>query len=394
MKTILVIEDTPDMRENIVEILQLAPYHVLQAANGKQGIALARQTRPDLILCDIMMPELDGYGVLHIMGNDPALADVPFIFLTAKAELTDFRYGMNLGADDYLTKPFDDHTLLNTVAVRLQKGERGQTEPVQNPVGLENLTSALLQEADTVQSLCDNYPTTQFRQKHRLFTAGSWPTALYFICRGKVKLSKIDPSGNEFITMLFGAGDFVGYLALLEETVYPETGELLEDAEVCTIPKADFLALIYHNQAVANRFIRLLAGNVAAHQDRLLQLAYQSVRKRVAEALLMVQRKYYSLPTNSGQSESRPTDGSETPPWPDHTSGPRVPAGTRQATHSKDANTSPPMTLSRENWSHLVGASTETVIRILSDLRTEGLIDVNGSQITLLNIDKLTQLKR
>ncbi|RYF65194.1 MAG: response regulator, partial [Cytophagaceae bacterium] len=279
MKTILVIEDTPDMRENIAEILQLAPYQVLQAANGKQGIELARQTRPDLIICDIMMPELDGYGVLHILGKDPALADVPFIFLTAKAELTDFRYGMNLGADDYLTKPFDDHTLLNTVAVRLQKGERGQTEPIQNPVGLDNLTSALLQETDTHQSLCDNYPTAQFSRKHRLFTAGSWPTALYFIRRGKVKLSKTDLSGNEFITILFGAGDFVGYLALLEETVYPETAELLDDSEVCTIPKADFLALIYHNQAVANQFIRLLAGNVAAHQDRLLKLAYQSVRK-------------------------------------------------------------------------------------------------------------------
>ena len=383
MKTILVIEDTPDMRENIAEILQLAPYQVLQAANGKQGIELARQTRPDLIICDIMMPELDGYGVLHIMGNDPNLAEVPFIFLTAKAELTDFRYGMNLGADDYLTKPFDDHTLLNTVAVRLQKGERGQTEPLQNPVSLDNLASALLQQTDTHQTLCDNYPTAQFGRKHRLFTAGSWPTALYFIRRGKVKLFKTDPSGNEFITILCGTGDFVGYLALLQEMAYPETAELLDDSEVCTIPKADFLALIYHNQDVSNQFIRMLAGNVTAHQDRLLQLAYQSVRKRVAEALLMVQRKFYSQ-----------SDDSSISAWTNRPGSLRFPSGSGQPIASDDVNKSLPMTLSRENWSHLVGASTETVIRILSDFRTEGLIDVNGSQITLLDIDKLTNLKR
>ena len=383
MKTILVIEDTPDMRENIAEILQLAPYQVLQAANGKQGIKLARQTRPDLIICDIMMPELDGYGVLHIMGNDPNLAEVPFIFLTAKAELTDFRYGMNLGADDYLTKPFDDHTLLNTVAVRLQKGERGQTEPLQNPVSLDNLASALLQQTDTHQTLCDNYPTAQFGRKHRLFTAGSWPTALYFIRRGKVKLFKTDPSGNEFITILCGTGDFVGYLALLQEMAYPETAELLDDSEVCTIPKADFLALIYHNQDVSNQFIRMLAGNVTAHQDRLLQLAYQSVRKRVAEALLMVQRKFYSRADDSSISSRTARPGE-----------PGIPSGSGQPIASDDVNKSLPMTLSRENWSHLVGASTETVIRILSDFRTEGLIDVNGSQITLLDIDKLTNLKR
>lgn len=148
MRTILVIEDNAEMRGNIAEILELAPYQVVQAVNGKQGVALARQTRPDLILCDIMMPELDGYGVLHILGNDPVLAEIPFLFLSAKAEAADFRFGMNLGADDYLTKPFDDLTLLNAVELRLRKGERGQV--VGSPTGsagLEKLTRAIMNEA-------------------------------------------------------------------------------------------------------------------------------------------------------------------------------------------------------------------------------------------------------
>ncbi len=375
MKKILVIEDTPDIRENITEILQLAPYQVIQAANGKQGIELARKTRPDLILCDIMMPDLDGFGVLHILGKDPALADVPFIFLTAKAEMTDFRFGMNLGADDYLTKPFDDLTLLNTVELRLRKGERGQAGPVRNPAGLDKLKLAILNKEDAHRSLCENYPTMQFNRKHRLYAAGNWATALYFISRGKVKLFSTDAAGNEYITALHGPGDFVGYSALLEETAYAETAELLDDAEVCTIPKADFLALIYYNQEVANQFIRMLTGAVTEHQERLLKLAYQSVRKRVAEALLMYQRKFYPLPdspVHQGDAD----------------------AGLGSTSDDSRVNVSARMTLSRDNWSHLVGASTETVIRILSDLRADGLIEISGSHITLLNIEKLAQMKR
>lgn len=172
-------------------------------------------------------------------------------------------------------------------------------------------------------------------------------------------------------------------MALLEETAYAESAEILDDAEVCTIPQADFLFLIYNHQYVANQFIRIMAGDGAELQERLLKLAYQSVRKRVAEALLMYQRKFYpvppGLPGGSAPEEERITGD----------------AG-RLATAAGDPvpNTSPPMTLARENWSHLVGASTETVIRVLGDLRAEGLIDIQASQITLLDIDKLTRLKR
>ena len=111
MKKILLIEDNPDVRENTSEILSLANYKVTVAENGKIGVELAQQDRPDLIICDIMMPELDGYGVLHILSKKPETANIPFIFLTAKTEKGDIRKGMNLGADDYLTKPFDDTEL-------------------------------------------------------------------------------------------------------------------------------------------------------------------------------------------------------------------------------------------------------------------------------------------
>src|SRR6186713_2302564 len=120
-KTILVIDDNKDIRENTAEILDLAGYETNTAENGKKGVETAIKEKPDLIVCDIMMPELDGYGVLHLLKKNPETEHIPFIFLTAKAERSDFRKGMEMGADDYITKPFEDIELLNAVEVRLKK---------------------------------------------------------------------------------------------------------------------------------------------------------------------------------------------------------------------------------------------------------------------------------
>ena len=124
MNKILVIEDEPEMRRNLATILKLERYQPLTAENGRMGLQLASKERPDLILCDVMMPELDGYGVLQALRQDPALALIPFIFLTAKGEKQDLRSGMNLGADDYLTKPVAKADLLQAIAARLRRSEQ------------------------------------------------------------------------------------------------------------------------------------------------------------------------------------------------------------------------------------------------------------------------------
>ena len=105
MKKILVIEDEPEMRRNLTTILRLEKFHPLSAENGRVGVELAKKEKPDLILCDVMMPGLDGYGVIAALRADVETVTIPFIFLTAKGEKPDIRAGMNLGADDYLTKP-------------------------------------------------------------------------------------------------------------------------------------------------------------------------------------------------------------------------------------------------------------------------------------------------
>jgi DNA-binding NarL/FixJ family response regulator len=124
MKRILVIEDEPEMRRNITTLLRLTEFKPLAAENGRQGVELARREKPDLILCDIMMPELDGFGVLRELQADEHLARIPFIFLTAKGEKDDLRSGMNLGADDYLTKPVGNAELVRAIETRLRRSEQ------------------------------------------------------------------------------------------------------------------------------------------------------------------------------------------------------------------------------------------------------------------------------
>src|SRR5215467_8029899 len=123
MKSVLVIDYNADIRDNTAEILDLAGYKTFTAENGKRGVDVAIKEKPDVIVCDIMMPELDGYGVLHLVRKNAKTQNIPFIFLTAKTERSDFRKGMEMGADDYITKPFEDIELLNAIEMRLKKAE-------------------------------------------------------------------------------------------------------------------------------------------------------------------------------------------------------------------------------------------------------------------------------
>jgi len=352
MKKILLIEDNSDVRENIAEILELANYKVVTAENGKIGVDLAKKESPDLIICDVMMPELDGFGVLHVLSKNRDTASIPFIFLTAKAEKDDMRKGMNLGADDYLTKPFDDVELLDAVEMRLKKSSIIKEEFKKNTEGLKEF----LEQAKglkELENLISNENQNQIiPKKHSIYKEGSHPNFLYFINKGKVKTFKTDKLGNEFIIGLHKEGDFLGYIDLLENTPYTESALAMEEAEVCMIKRDDFFALIYNNRDIANKFIKMLSDSVVEREERLLKLAYQSVRKRVAEALVQLQKKY-----------------------------------------QKEESTNFTIAISRDDLSGLVGASKETVIRMLSDFKEEGLIEVTGSRITLINPDKLANLK-
>jgi DNA-binding NarL/FixJ family response regulator len=127
MKKILVIEDEPEMRRNLLTILKLEKFQPIGAENGRVGLDAIKREKPDLILCDVMMPELDGHGVLTALREDSELSAIPFVFLTAKGEKEDLRSGMNLGADDYLTKPVARTDLLEAINARLRRSEQQGT---------------------------------------------------------------------------------------------------------------------------------------------------------------------------------------------------------------------------------------------------------------------------
>ncbi|MEA5541962.1 EAL domain-containing protein [Limnoraphis robusta Tam1] len=153
MTKILIIEDEEAIRENISELLELEGFEVETTTNGIEGLKQAKHIIPDLIICDVMMPKLDGYGVLMELRKHPETANIPFVFLTAKTERTDLRQGMNLGADDYLTKPCSSEELLDAIAARLQRTAQ-QQEHIKQLERYDQLTGLLnLQALETDGSL-------------------------------------------------------------------------------------------------------------------------------------------------------------------------------------------------------------------------------------------------
>jgi len=290
MKKILIIEDNLDVRENLAEILELSNYDVETAENGKIGVEKALKNPPELIICDVMMPELDGFGVLHILGKKPATSDIPFIFLTAKAEKTDFRKGMNLGADDYITKPFDDVELLDAVEIRLKKSERIKKTFDRTNQGLSSFINEAKGQKD-LENLSKERELRRFEKKELIYREGENPKRLYFVATGSVKAFRTNDSGKEFISQIYKSGDFLGYQALIREQPYSESAMALEPTEISIVPKEDFRALLHYNRNFSARFIKMLSNNIEEKEEALLSLAYNSIRKRVAEALLKLHAK-------------------------------------------------------------------------------------------------------
>jgi DNA-binding response OmpR family regulator len=350
-KKILLIEDNKEMRENTSEILELSNYKVFTAENGKVGVETANREKPDLIICDIMMPVLDGYGVLHLLSKNKETSNIPFIFLSAKAERSDFRKGMEMGADDYVTKPFDDIELLNAIESRLKKSELIKKEYDQTSEGFDSFIKEV-KSIEPLKKLSEKRDTVHYKKKQMIYAEGSLPKGLYFVKKGKVKTFKTNKMGKELINGLYNEGDFFGYLSLLEDGKYSDTAETLEDADISVVPKEDFFSLVYKSPEVSRKFISILSNNIIEREDQLVKLAYNSVRKRVAEALLTLYHKY-----------KKPGDEKFS------------------------------MNLSREDLANLVGTATETVIRTLSDFKDEKLIEVSGGTIAVIDPDRLSKLK-
>ena len=349
MKQILIIEDNADIRENIAEILELAGYETLTAPNGKTGVEVAVEKQPDLIICDIMMPELDGFGVLHILNKREDTARIPFIFLTAKTERADMRKGMVMGADDFITKPFDDTELLDAIEARLKKQELIRKEYNPDAEGIKDFIKDVRDLFQYIEEK-DLHKIRSFRKKNDVYQAGDYPHHLYYIQSGKIKTFRTNLDGKELITGIYAKGDFLGYEAILKDESFKDHAMALEDCEVLIIPREVFIQLVLANREIAHKFIELLSKKVDAKEEQLLHLAYNTVRQRTAEALLTLQEKLES---------------------PDH-----------------------PLKISREDLSNMVGTATESVIRVISDFKEEGILESQSGKLIIKDRDKLDQIMK
>jgi len=341
-KKILIIEDNEDIRENIVEILELANYDVSSAENGKIGVKIAKEVLPDLIICDIMMPELDGFGVLHILSRDEETSHIPFVFLTAKVEKEDFRKGMNLGADDYITKPFHENELLDAIESRLRK-----KESVDKLISKKSEVSHI-QNNMTLEALVKKSKLKKVGKKEIIYREGDYPNYIYYIQTGKVKSFLVNNDGKEFVVGVHGEGEFFGFAAIPENRNHQEMAATLEDSEIYFIQRFDFLELLHSNHEVSSQILGMMSGELLKKEQQLMNLAYDTVRKRVADALLDLNKKYES-----------------------------------------ESDKFPEITMSRQDLASIVGTATESVIRIISEFKEDNAIEVKGSKIKVLNPSKL-----
>ncbi|GGH29685.1 response regulator [Sphingobacterium alkalisoli] len=350
-KTILIIEDNFEIREGTAEILELTGgYNILTAENGKLGVEMATKHLPDLILCDIMMPELDGYGVLYMLNKYDSTSKIPFIFLTAKSERADMRKAMEMGADDYLIKPFDDVELFNAIESRFRKRDK----LLVSAEGRSNLELSEEEQNYLLQDLVKDSRIKTFRKKQSIFEAGDNPIFLYFIISGKVRSYLYYQDGRELSTGIHIDEQFFGYESLLLNEKYSDNASALEESELALIPKERFYELMIKKTGIAGKFIKLLSGNVKEKEEQMLGFAYDSVRKRVANALV-----------NVADKTAKRENGDEVL-----------------------------IRISRDDLAALAGTANETISRMLADFKDEKLIIKEGNAIRIFSISKLRNIKQ
>ena len=205
---------------------------------------------------------------------------------------------------------------------------------------------------EALKKLSEEREPRFYKKKEDIYKEGGFPKGIYFLGKGKIKIYQTNESGKELILDLHKAGDFFGYVSLIQNGKYTSSASALEDSEVYLIPKEDFFALLYKNVDVSKKFIEMLSNDIRENEQHLLNIAYHSVRKRVAEALIKL-----------------------------------------SDTYKKEEEGTFSMNVSREDLANIVGTATETVIRTLSDFKEENLIETAAGSIRILNYDRLALMK-
>lgn len=349
MKKVLLIEDDIVLRENTSELLELSDYEVVNAPNGKIGVETAKQVLPDIIVCDIMMPELDGYGVLEALTNNESTKYIPFIFLSAKTERQDVRKGMDLGADDYITKPFNEDELISAIESRLAKASILKDLREKQEVKIEEVNSELRSLNDLKNYFEDHGETFHFSKESNIYNEGNKANYIYLITRGLVKCHKLDEQGKQLTTALYKEDDLFGYTSFTQNMSYQESANAIKDTELVGLSKESLTSVLNKNHRVTIELIELLTEDLAGVKDQLLQMAYSSVSKKTASTILKFAEKLNRKPEDQ-------------------------------------------IKISRNDLASVAGIATETLIRTMSSFKKQGLIEIKGRTIRILDLNKLKKI--
>ncbi|NJW52528.1 response regulator [Salinimicrobium oceani] len=343
--SVLLIEDDVVLAENTRELLELSGYRTLTSHDGKSGLKKAFQEKPDLIISDIMMPELDGYEVYKALQQSQVTCNIPFIFLSAKADPGDIRKGMNLGADDYLTKPFNEEDLILAIERRLEKRcqllqqERKEVQPGKKGQALEELKEHFKSCGEQLNA-----------EKHEdIYLEGRLAGNIFLLESGLVKTSRLDELGKELITGILQKGEFFGFYSFQPHSCYPETATTLEKSVLFRASHDEFVQMLEQNLELTLEYAELISQHLDVLKTHLLEMAYGSVLKKTASTLLEFAKK-----TGLGNSQL--------------------------------------IKVSRSDMASVAGISTESFIRSLSSLRADGIIDILGRDIKILDLQKLQNI--
>ncbi|WP_028376730.1 response regulator [Leeuwenhoekiella sp. MAR_2009_132] len=348
MKHLLLIEDDLVVRENTQEILELHKFKVTSAANGRLGIKIALDLLPDLIICDIMMPEIDGYGVLKTLSENENTSHIPFIFLSAKTEHKEIRQGMNLGADDYLTKPYEEEELINAISSRLAKAQLLAEKTA--PAPQEELLEDRFKNLNELKNFFDDEgELLSYNKGDLIFAEGEPSNKIYLILKGVLKTYRMEENGKELTTALYKADDFVGFTSFTENLSHHDSAIAMEETQLAAVSKSDLKSILERNQNVALELVNLLTTNLSDLKDQLLQMAYSSMKRKTAHTILQFAKILQKNP-----------DGT--------------------------------ITISRYDLANVAGIAKESLIRTLSEFKKQDLIEMKGRNISILNLEALEKI--
>ncbi|MDB5014075.1 MAG: Transcriptional regulator [Daejeonella sp.] len=332
--TILIIEDNDTIRLNTATFLEKANYKVLQAANGKTGLKMA-QKFPDLIICDIMMPKMNGYSLLYMLNKNPAIANIPFLFLTSKYE-SDKTKSSNtdilLSINYLLENRVKDLTIKSKCLKSIEK---------------------LLNEIDNNNGVkaSSSFKLISYKKKEIIYYEGTQSGGIYLILKGHIKTLNLSTDGKEIFTGIYGREEFLGTRAVLTNESFFETAETMDETTVCFIPSEKINQLINFSKNSREKLIKLLSQNIPGEEDKLTLLTKNAVRTRMAGVLL------------------------------------------RLATPTQETNFG--VKISDQHLASLMGIPVETVNLTLKDFKSEGIIKENSDDnFLLLDSIRLLRLKQ